>query len=68
VGPVDGAIAGLMHALPQAGVFAPGEATKVADWLMARKADGAEAPRAVDPKMHRETALAAWKSLFGGLA
>jgi colanic acid biosynthesis glycosyl transferase WcaI len=68
VGPTDGAIAGMLRRLPHAGVFAPGEATKVADWLMARKAEIVSAPCAVDPKSHRESALAAWKSLIDGLA
>lgn len=68
VGPVDGAIAGLLRGWPHTGVFTPGESTQVADWLMARKADATPVSSAVDPTAHRESALAAWKSLFEGVA
>ncbi len=68
VGPTEGAIAGLLRGLPQAGVFAPGEATQVAEWLLARKADATPVARAHDPAAHRESALADWKSLLEGLA
>ncbi len=39
VGPVDGAIADELRRLPRAGVFAPGQAREVAQWLLDRRAD-----------------------------
>jgi colanic acid biosynthesis glycosyl transferase WcaI len=65
VGPADGAIARQLRSLPHAGVFAPGEAEPVADWLMAlRNRPETRAESAVDPVAHRETALAAWERLL----
>jgi colanic acid biosynthesis glycosyl transferase WcaI len=65
VGPVEGAIARQLRALPHAGVFAPGHAQEVADWLLALKGrPGAITPQAVEPAAHREAALAAWQQLL----
>jgi colanic acid biosynthesis glycosyl transferase WcaI len=65
VGPADGAIARKLRPLPQAGVFAPGEASAVADWLIALKDQSATVAQApVDPAAHRETALADWQRLL----
>lgn len=68
VGPVDGAVGRLLRGLPRAGVFAPGAAEGVADWLMARKEDAVPVKRAVDPQAHREAALGTWKSLLERIA
>jgi colanic acid biosynthesis glycosyl transferase WcaI len=68
VGPTDGAIARLLREHPQAGVFAPGDATGIADWLVARKAESRPVSRAIDPQAHRGAALAAWRSLLERLA
>ena len=66
VGPVDGAIAQTLRAFPHAGIFAPGDAGAVADWLLARKAGGAAVPAAAvfDPAIHRTESLAEWTRLF----
>lgn len=66
IGPVDGAIAGMLRAFPHAGIFAPGEAGAVADWLLARKAGGAAVSAAAvfDPAAHRTAALVEWTKLF----
>lgn len=65
VGPMEGAIGRKLQALPQAGVFAPGEAEKVADWLTALK-DRSEPPPppALDPAAYREAMLTAWLHLL----
>ncbi len=64
VGPVDGAIARLLQPLPHAGVFAPGQAERVADWLVAQQEETRPVAPALDPANHRQTALAAWKVLL----
>ncbi len=66
VGPVDGAIAQTLRAFPHAGIFAPGEAGAVADWLLARKSGGAAVPVAAvfDPAVHRTGSLTEWTRLF----
>ena len=66
VGPVDGAIARMLRAFPHAGIFAPGQGSEVADWLLARKAGGAVAA-VFDPAAHRTASLAAWRELFSAL-
>lgn len=68
IGPVEGAIGRQLRALPQAGVFAPEEAEKVADWLLDLKTRQGPPPTpAVDPAAHREAMLAAWERLLGRL-
>ena len=69
IGPTDGAIARMLRALPHAGVFAPGQAAEIADWLSAQKAGGADVPAAqvFDPAAHRTASLAAWTELFHAL-
>jgi hypothetical protein len=69
IGPTDGAIAAALRALPHAGIFAPGQAKAVADWLLARHAEGrAQITRTIDPAAHRSEALAAMSRLVGDLA
>ncbi|HSI10739.1 MAG TPA: glycosyltransferase family 4 protein [Chthoniobacter sp.] len=65
VGPTDGAIGRKLQRLPQAGVFAPGEADAVADWLLALKIRLGPAPQpAIDPSAYRESMLSAWVRLL----
>ena len=65
VGPTDGAIARKLRALPKAGVFAPGQAAEVANWLLALKTRfGTATSAAMDPAEHREAALNAWQRLL----
>jgi len=65
VGPIDGAIARQLRVLPGAGVFAPGQAEQVADWLQTLENQPPAPFRpAVDPGAHRETALTAWLRLL----
>lgn len=67
IGPTDGAVARLLRNRPQAGVFAPGQAEAVADWLQERK----QKPPAVtgmaplDAAAHREAEIARWLRLIG---
>ncbi|EDY21612.1 colanic acid biosynthesis glycosyl transferase, putative [Chthoniobacter flavus Ellin428] len=65
VGPIDGAIARKLGSLPHAGVFAPGQAEQVADWLFALKnTPGETAQPGIDPREHREAMLRAWERLL----
>ncbi len=64
VGPVEGAIAAELRALPHAAIFAPGEAAALADWLQARRRDGTVG-RPADAAAEREAALGAWVRLVG---
>lgn len=65
VGPTKGAIARKLQALPHAGVFAPGEAEPVADWLISLKQHLRPVPQpAIDSLVHREAALAEWQRLL----
>lgn len=65
IGPTEGAITRLLRPLPHAGVFAPGEARAVADWLLARRHAAALASSpAIDAAAHRAAALAAWRQLL----
>lgn len=65
IGPTEGAIARKLRPLPQAGVFAPGQADEVADWLTALKsALGKTSLPAMDPGEHREAMLATWQRLL----
>jgi hypothetical protein len=64
IGPTDGAIARTLRGVAHAGVFAPGDAAGVAEWLLARRADYAFVQPALDPAAHREEALRAWERLL----
>lgn len=64
VGPTDGAIARMLRRHPHAGVFAPGQAMEVADWLMARRSMSATAMPALDPAAHRADALHVWREIL----
>jgi len=69
VGPVDGAIARMLRDFPHAGIFAPGEQARIADWLIALKAGGADDPaaRVFDCAAHRAASLGAWMELLHAL-
>ncbi len=69
VGPVDGAIAEMLRAFPHAGVFAPGQAGGIADWLTALQTQGARvsAAQVFDPAAHRAASLASWAGVFHAL-
>jgi hypothetical protein len=64
VGPTDGAIARDLATLPQAGIFAPGDATAIAQWLSEIVLE----PRCLtrDPATIRAVALRQWVDLVGG--
>jgi glycosyltransferase involved in cell wall biosynthesis len=62
VGPTDGAIAQELRALSPVGIFAPGEAEAVADWLIGRKS-AAESRVAMDPAAARKAALNNWQEI-----
>lgn len=70
IGPTDGAIAAELRALPHAGIFAPGQATDIADWLLARQAAGesGNVGATLDPAAHRREALAALGKVVSDLA
>ena len=67
IGPVDGAIARELREVPHAGVFSPGDAQAVADWLLDRKKQPAPVSREAltDSRAHREAALARWRKWLG---
>ena len=62
VGPTDGAIARGLRSQSGVGIFGPGEAEAVADWLMARKA-AVEVRAAMDPAAARKAALDKWQDI-----
>jgi hypothetical protein len=67
IGPTDGAIAAALRPLPHAGVFAPDEAKKVAEWVLARHAEGpVQIAKTVDAAAHRREALAAMSRIVCG--
>ncbi|HEY3897785.1 MAG TPA: glycosyltransferase [Chthoniobacter sp.] len=62
VGPTDGAIARQLRSLSPVGIFAPGEAESVADWLISRKS-AAEIRPAMDSTTARKAALNDWREI-----
>jgi glycosyltransferase involved in cell wall biosynthesis len=69
VGPLNGAIARELAALPWAARFGQGEAAEVAEWLARlRENPPGRITAAVDPVAQREAALAAWLALMSRLA
>ena len=70
IGPGEGSIARELRGIPHAGVFAPGDAAAVADWLLARKAGGSVVAQEAlgDARAGRESALARWRDLLLPLA
>ncbi len=67
VGPPDGAIAAGLRQLPHAGVFAPGEAQELADWLLSQAALQAPVKNQaiLNPAEHRDESLRSWMRLLG---
>ena len=65
VGPVDGAIAAELRSFPHAGIFAPGDADGVAEWITARRRGG-EMGVPLDARAHRADALAKWGRMVAG--
>lgn len=66
IGPTEGAVAQFLRTRPNAGIFAPGDAEAVADWLQARKQNPRESINVVplDAQAHREAALSDWLRLL----
>jgi colanic acid biosynthesis glycosyl transferase WcaI len=65
VGPAGGAIAAQLRQLPGTGVFAPGEAGKVADWLTALEREGTPmVSRPGSAALMRSAALERWAELL----
>ncbi|MHA3775695.1 glycosyltransferase family 4 protein [Verrucomicrobiota bacterium sgz303538] len=70
VGPPDGAIVRQLRGQSHAGVFAPGAASELSRWLIARANDNSPvvSEAILDPFTHREEALHAWMTLVGDVA
>lgn len=64
IGPTDGAIARNLRALPQAGIFQPGQAQEIAQWLEAGRAENDAVFRTRDAAAARETSLGKWIALL----
>ncbi|HEV7868169.1 MAG TPA: glycosyltransferase family 4 protein [Chthoniobacteraceae bacterium] len=65
VGPTNGAVARLLREIPHAGLFEPGAALALADWLETRSQDSDRPIRAaLDPATHRSESLAKWCELL----
>jgi hypothetical protein len=64
IGPTDGAVARELRSVPQAGVFAPGSSTEIAEWL---QQPIAVTPIVTDPLVERARALKKWLALLDGL-
>jgi hypothetical protein len=60
IGPTDGSIAKILRGLPHAGVFAPGENARLADWLLTPPAVGP----VFDAAAHRSESLRTWLALL----
>lgn len=67
VGPVDGAIARKLSKLAHAGIFAPGHAAQVADWLQGVYQAGAMGSKTGDAGANRELLLREWSGLLAKL-
>jgi putative colanic acid biosynthesis glycosyltransferase WcaI len=66
IGPTDGAIARELRRYPHAGIFAPGDAQPLADWLLdlRRNPITVSASAVLDARAQRARALATWLSLI----
>lgn len=68
VGPKEGAIAQQLRKMPGTGIFAPGEAEKIADWLQAvEQSIGEGKPKRMDARQDRDQSLKKWKRLLENL-
>jgi len=63
IGPVDGAIARTLSSLPSAGIFAPGQASQIADWLESLQNRDAVFPSR-DAAEQRKLAMKKWDRLL----
>jgi hypothetical protein len=63
IGPTDGAIARQLGKLPQAGVFAPGQAAEAAEWI-AQRFESTATIAATDSAKMRDAALEKWERLL----
>jgi colanic acid biosynthesis glycosyl transferase WcaI len=64
IGPTTGAIADDLRRLPQAGVFEPGDAAGVAQWLQTHRSNPSIPPQLAAPAAHRTQAIAEWVRLI----
>lgn len=66
VGPADGAIANTLRKLPSAGIFPPGAAESVADWLEQLHRNASPQPQApaAHARSERDAALQKWAALL----
>jgi colanic acid biosynthesis glycosyl transferase WcaI len=65
VGPTDGAIANELRRYPHAGIFAPGDARALADWLLTLREHPVTIPASalLDARAQRTRSLATWLAL-----
>ncbi len=64
VGPDSGAIASLLRERPNSGIFRPGDAAGVADWILTQIRHPPIEAKGVDPLQVRHDALAKWAVLI----
>lgn len=64
VGPDSGAIASLLRERPNSGIFRPGDAAGVADWILRQIRHPSVEARGEDPLQIRRDALAKWAGLI----
>jgi colanic acid biosynthesis glycosyl transferase WcaI len=63
IGPPDGAVAKMLRSFSSSGIFIPGQALEIADWLEGRRENEVEVDAAMDPTVHREECLTTWRKL-----
>lgn len=65
VGPSNGSIAQELRTLSHAGIFAPGQASEISNWLMELRAQGqpVAAAQTLDARAHRKASLESWCTL-----
>jgi hypothetical protein len=70
IGPVDGAIAIELRALPHGGIFAVGDAEGVARWIaeQRRSRPVIRSGARLDPRVQREAALKSWSEIVSNAA
>ena len=70
IGPLDGAIAAELRGFAHAGVFAPGDADGVAEWVSGQRVGRTVVPPAsvVGAEQQRSEALAAWRGVLSRIA
>jgi hypothetical protein len=67
VGDPEGAIARELRGLGHAGVFAPGSALGIVEWLVAQRVQGPEVEPAVDAGAERQASLTRMRRILEGL-